>query len=153
MAEWSGRPAYLQVADDLRAGIVKGTYTPGSQLPSYDALMKRYGVSITVVRSAIKELKTESLVRTHQGKGVFVNDPLPSAALLSNGSKRSAEADAAVLSQIDELAGEVRVLNERMGAVEREIQDHARLLARMRQRLENAGITLATPDQRNEQAM
>ncbi len=77
MAEWSGRPAYLQVADDLRADIIKGRLTPGSQLPSYGALMEHYGVSITVVRSAIRELRTQSLVRTHQGKGVFVSDPLP----------------------------------------------------------------------------
>jgi DNA-binding GntR family transcriptional regulator len=77
MAEWSGRPAYLQVADDLRADIVKGRLTPGSQLPSYGALMEHYGVSITVVRSAIRELRAQSLVRTHQGKGVFVSDPLP----------------------------------------------------------------------------
>jgi len=152
MAEWSGRPAYLQVADDLRVGIAKGTYAPGSQLPSYDALMKRYGVSITVIRSAIRELRTESLVRTHQGKGVFVNDPLPSALALGNGSKRGAEADTA-LSRVDELAGELRLLNERVDAAEREVKDQARLLARMRQRLEKAGITLTNKDQQKEQAV
>lgn len=69
MADWSGRPAYLQVADDLRASIFQGRFTPGTRLPSYGTLMKQYGVSITVIRNAIRELGTESLVRTHQGKG------------------------------------------------------------------------------------
>ena len=77
MADWSGRPAYLQVAEALRAEIRSGRVPPGSQLPSYEALMRKYGVSVTVVRSAVRELKTEGLVYTHQGKGAFVRDPLP----------------------------------------------------------------------------
>ena len=77
MTDWSGRPAYAQVADTLRADIRAGRYPPGSQLPSYEALMRKHGVSITVIRSAVRELKTEGLVYTHQGKGAFVRDPLP----------------------------------------------------------------------------
>src|ERR1700722_18367274 len=77
MADWSGTPAYVQIADALRVDIVKGWFAPGSQLPSYGELMKRYGVSVTVARSAIRELRSEGVVRTHQGKGVFVSDPLP----------------------------------------------------------------------------
>src|SRR5260370_13757371 len=77
MADWSGRPAYVQVAGQLRAAIRGGQYSPGSQLPSYEALMRKYDVSITVVRSAVRELKAEGLVYTHQGKGAFVRDPLP----------------------------------------------------------------------------
>ena len=77
MADWSGQPAYMQVAGTLRAEIRGGRIPPGSQLPSYEALMRKYGVSITVVRSAVRELKTEGLVLTHQGKGAFVRDPLP----------------------------------------------------------------------------
>ena len=49
----------------------------GSQPPSCEALMRKYEVSITVVRSAVRELKTEGLVYTYQGKGAFVRDPLP----------------------------------------------------------------------------
>jgi DNA-binding GntR family transcriptional regulator len=72
MVAWSGRPAYAQVADELRREIRAGQFPPGSQLPSYQALVKRFEVSITVVRSAVRELKTEGLVSTHQGKGSFV---------------------------------------------------------------------------------
>jgi DNA-binding GntR family transcriptional regulator len=37
MTDWSGRPAYAQLADALRADIRGGRYAPGSQLPSYEA--------------------------------------------------------------------------------------------------------------------
>ena len=64
MADWSGRPAYAQVADQLRAAIRGGQFAPGSQLPSYEALMRTYDVSITVIRIAVRGLKTEGLVHT-----------------------------------------------------------------------------------------
>ena len=111
MANWSGRPAYLQVADDLRGGILKGRFAPGSQLPSYGALMKRYEVSITVIRNAIRELGTESLVRTHQGKGVFVSDPLPEAKQTDTGSQLPGKDE-----RVDKLEDEVADLKETVAA-------------------------------------
>jgi GntR family transcriptional regulator len=115
MADWSGRPAYLQVADDLRAGILKGRFMPGSQLPSYGVLMKRYGVSITVVRSAIRELKTESLVRTHQGKGVFVSDQLPAI--------RQAEPEPAadVAAHVEKLEADIAALRETVALLQAQL--------------------------------
>jgi DNA-binding GntR family transcriptional regulator len=117
MAEWSGRPAYLQVADDLRASIRTGAYPPGSQLPSYDEFMKHYGVSITVIRSAIRELRTERLVRTHQGKGVFVTDPLPTlaeASLPARGQATPERADTrALAAEVASLRAELRKLAQR----------------------------------------
>ena len=98
MADWTGKPAYAQVADELRAAIRGGRFVPGSQLPSYEALMKQYGVSITVVRSAVRELKTEGLVITHQGKGAFVRDPLPPDTGLPGGV--GSEAFQAVMTEI-----------------------------------------------------
>jgi DNA-binding transcriptional regulator YhcF (GntR family) len=76
MVDWSGRPAYAQVADELRRQIRTGQLPPGSQLPSYQALVKRFEVSITAVRSGVRELKTERLVSTHQEKA-----PLSAPAL------------------------------------------------------------------------
>ena len=116
MADWSGRPAYLQVADDLRASILKGRFAPGSQLPSYGTLMKQYGVSITVVRSAIRELSNESLIRTHQGKGVFVSDPLPEMKHNDSGSQLTGKGE-----RVDGLRDEVTDLKETVAVLQAQL--------------------------------
>ena len=59
------RPAYLRVADELRAGIRDGTYPPGSRLPSLRALAAQHGLSDIVIRAAFAVLRNEGLVTTH----------------------------------------------------------------------------------------
>jgi GntR family transcriptional regulator len=117
MADWSGRPAYVQVADQLRDAVRGGQYAPGSQLPSYEALMRTYDVSITVIRSAIRELKTEGLVYTHQGKGAFVRDPLPPPGQLPAG--QGSDAFRAVMAEIRSLHDDLDRMDERLTRVER----------------------------------
>lgn len=68
----TGRPRYLEVADDLRSAIAGGTLPVGSELPSTSQLTARYGASTTVVRAAVKELRNEGLVRGQPGKAVYV---------------------------------------------------------------------------------
>ena len=117
MADWSGRPAYAQVADTLRAEIRSGRFRPGGQLPSYEALMRKYGVSITVVRSAVRELKTEGLVLTHQGKGTFVRDPLPEPGQLP--SDQPSDDFRAVMAEIRSLHDDLDRFDERLSRMER----------------------------------
>ncbi len=116
MADWSGTPAYIQIADALRADIAKGRFAPGSQLPSYGDLMERYGVSVTVARSAIRELRSEGLVRTHQGKGVFVSDPLPKGRLDSS-EARSADQS----NRVESLEADVAALKENLALVQAQL--------------------------------
>ncbi len=123
MADWSGRPAYMQVADALRAEIRRGRITPGSQLPSYEALMRKYGVSITVVRSAVRELKTEGLVYTHQGKGAFVRDPLPEPGTVAG--DQPSETYQAVMAEIRSLHDDLDRFDERLSRVERLVRPDA----------------------------
>ena len=61
-----------RVADQLRERIQKGDFAPGAQLPTEGALVEQFGVSRTVIREAISSLRVEGLVKTHQGRGVFV---------------------------------------------------------------------------------
>jgi DNA-binding GntR family transcriptional regulator len=76
----TGRPKYLDLADDLRAKIANGTYTIGAELPSTSQLMQKYGVSVTVVRAAVRELRHEGLVLGQPGKAVYVQaEPSPSS--------------------------------------------------------------------------
>ena len=58
----------------LRQDIVSGKYAPGRQLPAGKDLSATFGVSITVVREALSRLKSDGLIASHQGKGVFVED-------------------------------------------------------------------------------
>ncbi len=72
MTAVTGRPAYRRIADDLRAKILDGTYPLGEPLPSTAKLMTAYGVSITVARAAVNELRAEGVVAGQPGKGVYV---------------------------------------------------------------------------------
>jgi GntR family transcriptional regulator len=80
MIEKTGRPAYMQIADELRGQIRAGTLPPGSALPSINQLCERYEVSASVVKAAISVLRTEGWIIGQQGKGVFVREAPPPAA-------------------------------------------------------------------------
>lgn len=80
----TGKPAYLQVADDLREQIRSGELAPGDALPSTTRLAERYCVSIGVVRMAMGVLRTEGLTVGQQGKAVFVRDGAEPADALSD---------------------------------------------------------------------
>jgi DNA-binding GntR family transcriptional regulator len=70
--EMIGRPAYQQVADDLRSQIATGRLPVGEAIPSTAQLIQRYRVSSTVVRQAVARLRGEGLVVGQPGKAVYV---------------------------------------------------------------------------------
>lgn len=72
MTEHTGRPKYLEVAATLRRAISTGQYPVGGELPSTAQLTASFGVSTTVVRGAIRELRGEGLVVGQPGKAVYV---------------------------------------------------------------------------------
>ncbi|RVX46252.1 regulatory GntR family protein [Nonomuraea polychroma] len=74
MVKNTGRPGYLQIADDLRAQIRGGSLAPGTPLPSTTQLAEQYDASLSVVKMAVGILRNEGLVIGQQGKGVFVRD-------------------------------------------------------------------------------
>lgn len=67
-----GQPEYRRVMGDLRRQIVDGQLEVGAPIPSTASLKSQYGVSITVVRRAVAELRNEGLLYGQTGKGVFV---------------------------------------------------------------------------------
>jgi GntR family transcriptional regulator len=73
----SGRPAYQQIADELRRRIQTGALEPGSKLPTEVELMSEYDVSRVVARLAVGVLRTEGLIYSRQGKGTFVREERP----------------------------------------------------------------------------
>jgi GntR family transcriptional regulator, transcriptional repressor for pyruvate dehydrogenase complex len=63
-----------RITSMLREDIISGKYEPGRQLPPGKDLSETFGVSITVIREALSRLKSDGLIASHQGKGVFVED-------------------------------------------------------------------------------
>jgi GntR family transcriptional regulator len=71
------RPLHPQIADLLRAEILEGRYRPGDKLPSERKLSEEYEVSAVTARLAINQLRSEGLVRSHVGRGVYVAEKGP----------------------------------------------------------------------------
>ena len=61
-----------QLADALRQAIVGGTYAPGTILPTLREISRATGVSLIVVRQAVKQLANEGLVTPRPGVGCIV---------------------------------------------------------------------------------
>lgn len=68
---------YREIAEDLRAAILRGDYRPGDTVPKRAELMATYGVSTTTVRQAIAVLRTEGLVVPIRRRGTIVRDRTP----------------------------------------------------------------------------
>ena len=109
------RPAYLQVADDLRASIANRTFKPGERLPSGRDLARRYGVAPMTISHALDVLRSEQLVEAYQGRGVFVTDHR-AAADRSRANGRQDPAISSLREDLDQLA-------ERVARIERILTD------------------------------
>ncbi|HEX4818439.1 MAG TPA: winged helix-turn-helix domain-containing protein [Nonomuraea sp.] len=106
MVKNTGRPGYLQIADDLRAQIRGGSLASGTPLPSTAQLAEQYDASLSVVKMAVGILRNEGLVIGQQGKGVFVRD---------------AEEPPAAGDELAELRAAVQDLSVRLAKVEEQL--------------------------------
>lgn len=66
------RTVSQQIADAMRAAILRGHLKPGDQLPSQSELVSRYGVARETVKAALRALDREQLIVSRQGSGSFV---------------------------------------------------------------------------------
>lgn len=73
------KPAYQQVADQLRRLILNGELRSGDRLPSEAEMVAQFGVSRSTVREALRALASRDLVHTRRGVtgGTFVSDVDP----------------------------------------------------------------------------
>lgn len=65
-------PKYQQIKNDLIHQISEGVYPPGSELPSENALIERYGVSRITIRRAVDELYNSDYIEKKQGKRAYI---------------------------------------------------------------------------------
>ncbi|MHC3467357.1 GntR family transcriptional regulator [Streptomyces sp. 7R007] len=71
MAERRRQSAYVRLARELRAAILRDDYPDGVRLPTEAELADRYGVSRQTVRRAFHDLVAEGLVHRVPGRGTF----------------------------------------------------------------------------------
>jgi DNA-binding FadR family transcriptional regulator len=69
------RPAYEQIAADLRAAIKEGRLQPGDRLPTEREHAGRYGVAVGTYRQALTTLRQEGWLVTHRRHGTVVLRP------------------------------------------------------------------------------
>jgi GntR family galactonate operon transcriptional repressor len=61
-----------QLVDDIGGDIARGVLKPGEILPGEETLLKRYGVSRTVLRAALNSLSAKGFVDARQKRGTAV---------------------------------------------------------------------------------
>ena len=68
----SGIPIYVQIADDIRAQILRGALRAGDQLTSTTEYSATYRINPATVGKAFAILVDEGLVEKRRGIGMFV---------------------------------------------------------------------------------
>lgn len=75
----------IKIVNYLKNKIEKNILKPGDKLPTEKQLCEQFTVSRSVIREAVSQLKSEGLVYSQQGRGVFVNErPLKSSFILED---------------------------------------------------------------------
>jgi len=69
------RPAYEQIADDLRAAIKEGRLQPGDRFPTEREHAARYGVAVATYRQALSVLREQGWLATQKRHGTVVLRP------------------------------------------------------------------------------
>ena len=111
----SGIPIYVQIADDIRAQILRGTLRAGDQLTSTTEYSATYRINPATVGEAFAILVDEGLVDKRRGIGMFVAEGAR-RALVADGLASyveetlnpAVEAGLALGLDIDSIANHVR---------------------------------------------
>ncbi|MET8381703.1 GntR family transcriptional regulator [Streptosporangium canum] len=105
------RPAYLQIADDLRQEVAAGRLKLGERLPARRQLAQRYGVAVETVRRALDELARDGLISTQSTRGTYVvktpdqNEPSSELQQAMTEVRRLAERIEGLESRVKDLEG------------------------------------------------
>lgn len=78
-------PLYRQVSQRIFRKIQQGVYKYGDKIPSEKELVAHYGVNRMTVRRAIALLAEQGILKSVQGKGVFVIDTFYQARISPEG--------------------------------------------------------------------
>lgn len=69
-----GIPMYLQLTQEIKKLIQNGSWEAGKKVPTERELADKLNISRNTVSSAYKELESEGILISRQGRGTFVTD-------------------------------------------------------------------------------
>jgi GntR family transcriptional regulator len=70
----SGKPIYLQLVDQIKAGAASGALQTGEALPSIRPLAEELRVNRNTIAKAYSELESLGVVETQPGRGSFLKE-------------------------------------------------------------------------------
>lgn len=145
------RPAYEQVADQIRELILSKQLVPGDRLPNEGNLSTTFGVSRSTVREALRVLNAQDLIYTSRGVsgGTFVADTKPRVitSYLENGLSLLSGTDALTTAELLEAREMFEVPATRLAALRATADDIAAL--RLAIKLEAAAVDRNTRFEHN----
>lgn len=86
----SGKPVYLQLADQVKTAAASGALRAGESLPSIRPLAEELRVNRNTVAKAYAELEAQGVIETRAGKGCFLR---PTQSPLRKDARRKALAE------------------------------------------------------------
>lgn len=89
-----------EVSDHILNAIRSGALAPGTRLPTERELMADLGVSRTVVREAVAQLRANGIVSTRQGLGAFVAEGANDRPLRISSSDLKVVGDLIMLNEL-----------------------------------------------------
>lgn len=72
----SERPVYIQLIEQIQAGIVSGYFSPGDKLPSVRELAAEAGVNPNTMQRALAELEQTGLVYANRTSGRYITSDI-----------------------------------------------------------------------------
>ncbi len=96
-------PVYLRLRSTIAAGILRGDYRAGDQLPSVRAFAAEHGANPLTVAKAYQTFQDDGYVEVRRGVGMFV---MPGAAE----ALRIAERENFVTTQWPRILGHIELL-------------------------------------------
>ena len=70
----TGKPAYLQLVDQVRYAAASGGLRAGDPLPSVRQLAEELRINRNTIAKAYTELESQGVIETVPGKGCFLRD-------------------------------------------------------------------------------